>query len=339
MKLKNKKILFICGAKGSYIRNKLIYNHLCKNNEVKKITSELNYYFLRLPILIIRFLFCKKKKFDYIFFGFLAQPLVICLRNATKKPIISDIFVSIYDTMCFDRKKTNPNTFFGKLFYWMDKKTAKVSKLIITDTKANSKYLQTTFNIDPGKLKVIYLGAEINIFYPQKNTKQQDENYTVFYYGSVLPLHGIDIILKSAKLVKKEKIFFVLIGPIEKKFKKLINQLKLKNVKFIPWVNYKILPKYINNASICLGGPFGVTSKAKRVIAGKTYQFAAMNKPLILGDSDANREIFTHKKNCLLVKMGDEKQLAKAIIELKNNNKLREKIIQNTYQTIINLKN
>ncbi len=205
MKLKNKKILFICGAKGSYVRNKLIYDFLCRDNEVKNISSELNFYFLRLPVVILKFLFCKKKKFDYIFVGFLAQPLAICFGWLTNKPIISDMFVSAYDTMCFDRKKIKPKSFLGKLLYHIDKKTADLSKLIITDTKANSRYFQTAFNVSPDKIKTIYLGAETDIFYPQKNDRETNNNFIVFYYGSVLPLHGIDIILKAAKLTEKEK--------------------------------------------------------------------------------------------------------------------------------------
>lgn len=336
MKLQNKKILFICGAKGSYVRNKLIYDMLCENNEVEKISSELNYYFCRFPVLIIKFLFCKKNKFDYILVGFLAQPLTICLSCMAKKPIISDLFVSMYDTLCFDRKKINSNTLLGKFFYWMDKKTIKLSNLIITDTKANSKYFQQTFNIIPYKLKTIYLGAETDMFYPQKDIKKNNKKFTVFYYGSVLPLHGIDVILKSAKLVETEEVYFILAGPIKSKFKKIINELKLSNVQFIPWVDYKKLPEYIANADICLGGPFGATSKAQRVIAGKTYQFAAMEKALILGDNIANNELFTDGKDCLMVEMGSEDKLAKAIIRLKNNKNLREKIASNACKILKN---
>ncbi|MFH1187719.1 MAG: glycosyltransferase [bacterium] len=339
MKLKNKKILFICGAKGSYVRNKLIYDFLCENNEVEKISSELNFYFCRIPILIIKFLFRKKKNFDYIFAGFFAQPLVVCLSRTTDKPIISDMFVSAYDTLCFDRKKIKQASFLGKFLFWIDKKTLDLSELVITDSKANSKYFQTIFNAPPNKLKTVYLGAQTDIFYPRNDAKKEKNNFTVFYYGSVLPLHGIDIILEAAKLTEKEKIDFILVGPIEKHFKKLINRLKLTNVQFIAWIGYKALPEYIDNANICLGGPFGTTPKAQRVIAGKTYQFAAMKKPLILGDSIANRELFTHEKNCLFVKMGDECKLAEAIIKLKNNKELGGQIAQNAYQMIFNLQN
>jgi glycosyltransferase involved in cell wall biosynthesis len=58
-----------------------------------------------------------------------------------------------------------------------------------------------------------------------------------------------------------------------------------------------------------------------------------MKKPVIVGDNTANKELFENRKNALLVKMADADALADAILELKENEKLREESAENGYET------
>ncbi len=316
-------------------------NILSQRNEVKVIASEYKLYSFRILDVVSRYLFINKKAFDYIFIGFLAQPLFSILYYFTKKPIICDIFISLYDTLCFDRKKLSANSFLGKFACWLDYFCCKKSIMLITDTNAHSLYFQESFSCNPSKIRVVYLSVEKNIFYPRdENLPPQNNKFNIFYYGSVLPLHGIEYILKAAKLLENDrKIFFTLIGPIEKYYKHLLGQLYLINTDFVPWVPYAVLPEYISKADLCLGGPFGITDKAKRVIAGKSYQFATMKKPIILGDNVANHEIFTHEQNCIMVKMGDEQSLAHAIQQLKQDEILRKKISEEAYKAVEKMNN
>lgn len=111
---------------------------------------------------------------------------------------------------------------------------------------------------------------------------------------------------------------------------KLSKSLSLKNVKFIGRVSYDELPEYLINADICLG-IFGNNKKAKRVVTNKVYEILAMGKPLITGNSEASREILKNKENAILCEMGNPKSLASAILELKNDENLRNKIAKNGY--------
>ncbi|MHA1439880.1 MAG: glycosyltransferase family 4 protein [Promethearchaeota archaeon] len=333
--MRNRKtILFICGAKESYVRNSLNLKALKGNFDIIKITSNAKYYFIRLPSVIFRFLFYFKK-YNLIFVGFLGQPLMPFIKLFSKKPIIFDAFISLYDTLCFDRKKFKPDSLVGKLAYWFDKKSCQRANRIITDTNAHADYFSNTFNIDRDKFQTIYLGAEEDIFYPQNAKKKEkyENKFIIFYYGTGLPLQGIDVILKAAKLLENERdIIFQLVGPIRKKYKNLIKDLNPQNIEFIDWIPYNELPEKITNADICLGGHFSNIDKAKRVISGKTYQFIAMQKPVIIGDNPATRELFGNRENALMCKMGNEKSLTKAIIELKVDQSLREHIAGQGYQ-------
>ena len=334
--MNRKRIIFICGAQASYIRNVTNLKLLKRRFNIIEITSDIPYYFLRLPIVIIKFLLCSKK-YDFVFNGFLGQVIMPFIKLRTRKPIIFDAFISLYDTLCFDRQIFRPTSLIGKLAFWLDNKSCLWADVIITDTNAHTDYFSKTFDIEREKIQTIYLGADTDIFYP-KNTPKNTDKFIVFYYGSGLLLQGIDIILKAAKIVEKnEKIVFQLVGPIRKKYKSLINHLKLKNVEFIDWIPYEQLPEKIANADICLGGHFSNIDKAKRVISGKTYQFLAMKKPTIVGDNPVNRELFEHKKNVYMVRISDPQSLADGILEFNDNPQLAARIAENGYESFNNI--
>ena len=69
----------------------------------------------------------------------------------------------------------------------------------------------------------------------------------------------------------------------------------------------------IARADLCLGGPFGNTDQAQRVITGKTFQFLAMEKPVVIGRIKDNAG-FEDRRNCLLVSQGDGEELARVIL-------------------------
>lgn len=339
MKIENKKILFLCGAKKSYVRNAIVFKLLCKNNVVINISSDLPYYFVRIPIVLIRYIFARKKGVDCIYIGFLAQLLIPPVRLFTKKPIIADMFISVYDTLCLDRKRIKPDSLVGKFIFWIDKISCGIPLLIITDTKEHARYIIETFSVEEKKVHVVYLGAEKNIFFPRTVAKNKyKDKFLVFYYGAVNPLQGIEYILRAIKLLENNKeIFFIMVGPIEKQYKEFVRLMSKENVEFIPWIPYTELPDYIAQSDVCLGGHFGPTEKARRVIPGKAYQFAAMGKPIILGDNPANREIFTNNFDCVIIEMKNAQKLSDAIIYLKGNRALMEKIGDSARHTFLSI--
>lgn len=330
----DKKVLFIFSAQNWYTRNKYIENALRDNNhKLTVIGSDAKTYTKRIVAVLFKFIFTKNKKdYDYIVVGFFSQVLIPFIRLFYGGKMISDFFISFYDTVVNDRKIVKKNSFLGKLLYSYEKWTIDISDVIIVDTKQSKEYLIKNFGLKKEKLTVLYALADQSIFYPQKNNKKK--GFNIFFYGSGQALHGIDVIIKSAKLLEHEKdINFTLIGPVKNKNKELVDKLNIKNIEFIKWVNYNKLPSYIKKADICLGGHFGTTQKAGRVIAGKTFQFASMKKPVILGENAANKEIFSNNMDCVMIKMGCEKTLTEQILILKKNSRLRQEILKNIYST------
>jgi hypothetical protein len=170
---------------------------------------------------------------------------------------------------------------------------------VLLDTKTHVEYFIEEFGVPADKIGYLYVGCNKKMFYPMKVKKDTDK-FLIFWYGNALPVQGVDVILKAAKLMEKNpNVLFRLIGPIRKKYGKLIKELDLHNVEFIDYVPYKQLPREIAKADLCLGGHFSDLPKARRVIAGKTFQFLGMKKKTIMkseiskGVSGNNQRIFS----------------------------------------------
>lgn len=112
----------------------------------------------------------------------------------------------------------------------------------------------------------------------------------------------------------------------------MVAELALTNLDMVGWIPFETLPEYIARAHVCLGGHFSDVPKATRVISTKTYQFIAMQKPTIVADNPATREILTPGEHTWAVPMGNAEALAGAIENLADDPALRARISRGGYQ-------
>ena len=146
--VKNKKVLFITTKNLDYIRNSQEINIIKKNSKTYKIIgSKEKSYFRRIINVYWNILKTSIKDFDLIFIGFAPQ-LILPIWNFKfkKKKITIDFFISMYDTLVFDRKKIKENSIFSKILKAIDKRTILLSDYIISDTKEHGKYFIEEFN-------------------------------------------------------------------------------------------------------------------------------------------------------------------------------------------------
>jgi glycosyltransferase involved in cell wall biosynthesis len=159
----------------------------------------------------------------------------------------------------------------------------------------------------------------------------------VLFFGSFLPLHGVDCILEAANIIsrKEPSIQFKFIGSGQTLLlaKDLASKLGLSNVLFEDWLPMNELPNRIASSDICLG-IFGRTEKAGRVVPHKIFQAMGMRKPVITGRTPAVEEFFSHRENIFLIQELRSDLLAQAILELKRDEDLREGIAERGYQLV-----
>lgn len=320
-------LLFISGREIGYIRNRVLLAALRVHYDVTILTPQLSGTSERIAAGLTRFLL-RPPNYDVVFAGFYGQPLAIALSRLQHKPIVLDAFVSTYDTLCEDRRRFPPNSLAGRLAFWLDAESCRGARRVLTDTAADAAYLRDTFDVPEVKLAPMYVGCDETLFFPRA-VSAKTGSCTVFYYGSFLPLHGVDVILRAAEKLKHfPAIRFIIggAGPGLSQMQQLAAELMLRNVDFIGWIPIDRLPAHIGEADICLGGHFSTIPKAARVIATKTFQFVAMGKPTVVGDNAATRELFVPGEDVLAVPMGDAVALASTVQALAEDAALRTRI-------------
>ena len=321
--IQNKNIFFITTKNIDYIRNQQELGILREFSKyVKEIGSLKKNYFLRILNVYPNIIFSKKRIYDVFFVGFLPQLILPFFYFLFKrKVIVIDFFISLYDTLVFYRKKVKKNSLLARVLKWMDRVTLKRADIILVDTRSHGEYFLKEFNAGREKITVLYIEANKYIYYPHFVKKPDGirGKYLILYFGTILPIQGIEIVLKSVDMLKdNNNIFFVVIGKMPAGLLKRYGQ--LANLKIIEWLEQEKLSDYIAMSDLCLAGHFNnKIEKAKRTIPGKAYIYDAMNKPMILGDNIANREVFSEKdKDVFFVEMGNSEKLKGKILEIYN---------------------
>ncbi|WP_457556955.1 glycosyltransferase [Candidatus Harpocratesius sp.] len=311
---------------------------ICRYEFKTKITNPLLFFWE--TIKEYKFLLCNlvKIRFDYLVVGYPILKPVWLTRLIPQRKVILDPFISNFNTVIFDHKIFKPDSFIAKLLYIYEKKALSKSQYILTDTKAHMIYFSTFFQIPLKKFRVIPVGSNNKVYYPEKNKiLNKDQKFIVGFYGKFIPLQGIETIIKAAELLKEnDQILFEIIGGLPENkiylsMQKYIKEKNLTNVKLIPRVSEQELRRYIQRSTIQLG-IFGDSLKAKIVIPNKVFSALAIGKPVITSRNYATREFFTPDFDLILCNSHDPTDLAYHIIDLFKNPEKVKKIGENAYK-------
>lgn len=325
------RILFLCGREAAYPLNRFLIDGartfaevdvVAENGGGKSIVRRSTRVLLEaVPRLL-------SGRYDLVIVGFFGHFLMPAVRIFRRSPVLFHPFISAYETLIEDRQTYRPGSLPARLARRLDTAACRAADHLLMDTQANIDYFGAQFGLPPERFTRIYIGADERLFFPQPQTGGSDR-CVILFHGSYLPLHGIDVILHAAATLNdREDIGFRLVGKGMgyERITALAGELGLRNVEFVDFVPLEKLPDVIASADICLGGHFGTSDKALRVIAGKTFQDLAMGKATIVGDTRANRELLTHAADAWFVPPSDPKALAAAIAQLADDAALRARI-------------
>jgi glycosyltransferase involved in cell wall biosynthesis len=280
-----------------------------------------------------------KKDYDLIFVGFLSHilmPLAYLINNPLifwreRKPLVLDGFMSLYDSNVFGRRKYGSHSFMGYYYWLLDWSAFHLADLVLFDTNEHIKYISKEFGLSADRMARSYAGAKESIFRPLPYARDNSK-FIVLFHGTFIPSQGIEHILRAAKQLEAYgDVEFQIIGDGQTRremieMKKVLN---INNVNFLGRMPQDELVKYIARADVCLG-LFGKEDKIQRVIATKVFECAAMKKPIITGEASAVRELFDDG-DIRFVKIADADDLARAIVDLRDNPDLRNKMANNAY--------
>lgn len=321
------KVLFTCADKPTISRNKFHRETLRKRFDYSECVSEGKNYVSRIPKILATLPFKIFGK-DFFFVGYMGHFLVIYLRLFTKKPIVFDFYLSIYDMMCNDRKVYKPDSLLGKLTYWIEKKSLKLADYVIVDTNKLIETLSNMYGVPKEKFVKVPLTIDEKNVKPQKVDRYKPQ-FTVLYVGSYIPLHGTEVIVEAARILQErgDDTFFLMIGkgPDFDKCLSLAKKYKLKNIEFKGFMSLEELNYYYNACDVNLG-LFNTGERANSVVLNKTNDSFRVGKPHLTLATDAMKEAFTDNEDILFVQDTKPETLAKRILEIKNDKKLLQKI-------------
>jgi glycosyltransferase involved in cell wall biosynthesis len=246
------------------------------------------------PVLLWRFLTAPKP--DAVLLGYPAQVDVLVLWPVAKLrgvPILMDLFISLYDTAVVDRGLARPGSLKARLLWAIDWLACRAADRVIIDTAAHARYVEELFDLAPGSVGSVPVGVEEGHFQWQAPAIP-GARPQVLFYGQLIPLHGIEVVLSAALSDRGKAFDWVIIGAGQDtaKVRAALGTQTPDHVTWSSWAPYAELKEWIAKSDICLG-IFGGSRKAASVIPNKVYQALACGRHVVTRASPAMDELIT----------------------------------------------
>lgn len=243
-------------------------------------------------------------------------PLAWAIARCTRRPLVFDPLVSRYETRVLDREDVLPGSTQERHNRNLDLVSMKLADLVLADTHAHARFYSSEFRIPEAKIRVLPVGFDDDLF-AEAPPPAAGKACSVLFYGTYLPLHGIDTIIEAAAALRDAPVSFTLVGGGQTfaDVRARARGLPEGKVTFRAPVPPGELGGLIARSDIVLG-IFGTTPKARLVIPNKLYQSLAVGRAVITGDTPAVRELFKSGVHLVMVPPGDANALARAIVSL-----------------------
>lgn len=271
-----------------------------------------------------------RHSYDVMIVGFPNHGLMLLARVLTRRPIIFDPFISLFNTIVEDRQQKASSTFKARRAWWIDTLSVRLADWVLFDTAAHAAYFQATYGLGREKCVVVPVGADESQFVPAPAAEGGTKGaFRVKFYGSYSPLQGVQYIIEAARRLQDQPdIHFELLGHGQTlaEMKALAAEHNLTNLTFIEErISLPELVAFLQTADVCLG-IFGGTVKSNMVVPHKVYDALALGKPVITADTPAIAEFFTDREHLMVCRDADGAALADTIVQLRDDAVLRNHI-------------
>jgi glycosyltransferase involved in cell wall biosynthesis len=255
--------------------------------------------------------------------GHFDMPVLGTIARLRGVPIIFDAFLSLFDTIVSDRALVGRHSPTALMARALDTISCRMANLVLVDTPQHGAFFVRLTGIPHEKYRTLWVGAREQLFRPRPDVTPDPD--LVLFYGTFIPLQGVQTIVAAAKRVAAGGIRIRIIGDGQERatIGKLAADLGITNIEWEGMIPLEQLPGEIARATICLG-IFGTTGKADRVIPNKLYESIAVGRAVITGDTTAVRNAF-ESNEIVMVPVGDPERLAQAILMLHGDAVLRDR--------------
>ncbi|MFK9094235.1 glycosyltransferase family 4 protein [Bacillus salipaludis] len=210
------------------------------------------------------------------------------------------------------------------------------SKKLIMVTKSFKENVVSR-GIDDTKVHVITNGVNQELFYPREKNVSLiykyglNNKFVISYVGAHGISQNLSVILKVAKSLESDKdIQFIFIGEgAEKdKLKKIVSEQDISNVTFIDSQPKEMIPEFYNSSDVCLI-PLKNIELFKTFIPSKMFEIMACGVPIVASLEGEAAAILNDSKAAVVVKPDNSEEIMQAIIKIKHDRDLYERLKQN----------
>ena len=303
-----------------------------KNFVVKKIQEKWKHHrYLSAARFVSLSILNSFRNFDCIIgnalIGSLCGTIIKILRG---KPLISMVYDvdSIYEEA---QAFSKTGKFVRKLVYKLILKYS--DKIIVSSEKVKKDIMKIFGNELAKNVKVLPIGVEIKSF---KKIEKPRNKKIVITVGGIMEKRGLEYLVEAFESVVKKvnNAELWIIGPVIEKsyYEKIDNLIKTLHLqKYIRFTGR--IPYFSNGVNIFsyydICDIFVVASYHSAGYSLTCLEASLMGKPIVANDLIEETGVVVNKKTALIVPRKNSKKLAKAIISLLRNKKLREKLGNN----------
>lgn len=250
-------------------------------------------------------------------------PLARLLSSLNRSDLVVDPLISRYDTKVGDWGSVTAESLQAGHNRRIDRAAMRFADLLLCDTRAHARYFQAEFRARRERCAVVPVGFDDLVFQPQPEPPLSP--FRVAFYGSFLPLHGVETILDAARRLRSQDIRWLLVGGGQTFHLVRAALNEGLQLEIAPRLAPTKLVQRLRAAHVLLG-IFGTGEKAARVVPNKIFQGLGLERALVTGDTPAVREMFEPGEHLWTVPCGDGAALAESILRLRGDRAERRRL-------------
>ena len=283
----------------------------------KSVLSKIQLVTLVVAEIIFFFLNLSKKKYDLIHAHWiLPQGLVACFAKVL---FGTKYIITVHGSDIFGLRK----------FSLLKKIALNNAVMVTVNSIATFEGVRELSKSVP--IKLIPMGIDTTLFYP-KNAHKNKKYFKIVAVGRLIIWKGYEYLIRAIPLIIKEnkniKVIIVGNGPEKEKLISLANDLGvLSYVSFIGNISQSELSSIFLDSDVFVAPAITNTLTGEREGQGlAVIEAMAQGLPVVVSKSGGIQYLVEDKKTGLLVEEKDFKAIAKNVLLLLNNAKLRESL-------------
>jgi glycosyltransferase involved in cell wall biosynthesis len=215
---------------------------------------------------------------------------------------------------------------------------------IVVVTPAFRDRLINDWHVPEAKISIVQNGVETALFNPRRADPElriavgADGKFVASFIGTIGLAHGLETLIAAAERLQLEApdVRFMLVGEgaDRERIQALAQSKGLGNVCFVPQQPREKIPAYICAADVCLV-LLRKSEVFETVIPTKMLEFMSCARPVILGVKGQAQQILESANAGISIEPCDSDALCDAVLQLKQNDALREALGRNGREYIV----